>query len=61
MAKFLSGKKTYFLMGLGILKVFILTMAGDMSVGEFLASPQLQELFVYLAGMTFRAAIDKPV
>jgi len=61
MIDFLSGRKTYILMGLGIVKVLLLTITGDMSAGEFLESAEIKELFVYIAGMTFRAGMAKKV
>ena len=57
MTEWFKGKKTYILVGLGVLTVLTQTLAGDISFVEFFSSPELKELIMLLGIGTLRAGV----
>jgi hypothetical protein len=56
---FLSGYKTYILAGLGVMKVLIGFLTGDMTFVQFLGSPEVNELILFTGLGTLRAGVGK--
>lgn len=59
--EWLKGKKTYILVGLGVLTLLIQFLTGDVSLMQFLGSPQFMELLGMLGIGTLRAGVSSAV
>jgi len=55
----LQGKKTYFLVSIGVIAVFIKFLSGDMDITEFFMSPEFRELLFLLGIGTVKAGLGR--
>lgn len=57
MRELLKGRKTHILMLLGVFSMAVQYMGGDITVKQFLASGDLQDMIQFVMGSTIRAGI----
>lgn len=57
--EFMTGKKTYIVAGLGVLQALLCTVTGEISLMEFIQSPEVIQVIGFIGLASARAGVDK--